>query len=357
MNGTRSDRRRWRRRMCSAGAGVALALLAAPAFAQPDLVVDGPAMASSWVVVDVPFSSSSCEVGEGCVGAPGIRRLLRFDMLTGNISQTDLTLGSPVGNPLFEFDTCEREYHFKGFSRYTLLDGAGQPAAPGHKSAICMTDSEQYLADPWVPTTSQFNCDNQGIQRGWADHYAASCACQWIDVTNVPAGDYVLQVEVNPDRVLVETDYSNNTASAPVTLPPTVGIPPRPDGRRVPGSPLRVSPATGGVAVDYDVATCPAPSYNLDYGTLNGAWSYAYAGAVCGLGPTGHAIVALPDPPVGQGTWFLVVGADPAASPAREGGHGFDSNGAERPLSGVGFCSVAVTQSGPTCGGSSLRAP
>jgi len=111
----------------------------------------------------------------------------------------------------------------------------------------------------------------------------------------------------------------------------------------------RRQPAGGGVHVDYDVATCPAPDYNLYYGALNGAWSYAYAGAACGLGTTGSAVVPLADPPVGQGTWFEVVGVDPTASPIREGGHGFDSNGAERPLSGVGFCSVAVTQSGPAC--------
>ena len=47
----------------------------------------------------------------------------------------------------------------------------------------------------------------------------------------------ILQVTVNPDRILAESNYSNNVSFVPVTLPPTAGIPPRPDGRRIPGCP------------------------------------------------------------------------------------------------------------------------
>jgi len=42
---------------------------------------------------------------------------------------------------------------------------------------------------------------------------------QWIDVTGLQAGDYVLEIEVNAERFFQETDYSNNSASIRVTLP------------------------------------------------------------------------------------------------------------------------------------------
>jgi len=326
-----------------------LALCATPLFAQADLVIDAPRMASSWFVEDDDFPSTSCALVEACVGAPGYRRLLKFDSLTGNISQTDVTLGSPVGNPLFEYSPCHQHYHLKGFSRYDLLDALGNLAAPGRKLASCVTDSQQYLSDPWVSPVPRYDCSFQGMQAGWADLYWAGLDCQWIDVTNVPAGHYTLQVTVNPDRILAESNYSNNVSSVQVTLPPTAGIPPRPDGRRIPGSPLLASPAGVSVRVDYDATTCPAPDYNLYYGTRSGTWAYSYTGAVCRIGTTGSAIVSLPDPAAGQVVWFLVVGTDPASSPVREGGAGFDSSNGERPLSGVGFCSVGRTQSGPTC--------
>src|SRR5204863_6216346 len=80
----------------------------------------------------------------------------------------------------------------------------------------------------------------------------AALDCQWIDVTNVPAGSYILQITVNPDRILAESNYSNNVSFVPVTLPPTAGIPPRPDGRRIPGSPLLASPAGEGSRVRFE---------------------------------------------------------------------------------------------------------
>ena len=341
-----------RRRTASSTAviGAVIALCSTPLFAQPDLVVDQSALASSWFVVDRGFTSSSCALVEECIGGPGVRRLLRFDTVMGNIAQTDLVLGDPAGDPRFIWSPCHGHYHFSGFSEYELLDLLGQPVAPGRKQAFCVGDSSPYVSAPWVPPGPLFYCAEQGLQRGWSDHYSAGVDCQWIDVTNVPPGDYVLRVTVNPEGSLTESDYTNNTSTTPVTLPAAEGLPPRPDGRRVPGMPLLARPAGARVQVDYDVTTCPAPDYNLYYGFRSDAWSYSYAGGFCQIGTSGSALVDLPDPAPGYMVWFLVVGVDPFSTPAREGGHGFDSSDHERPLSGVGICPVAQTQSAPVCG-------
>jgi hypothetical protein len=55
--------------------------------------------------------------------------------------------------------------------------------------------------------------------------YEADLPCQWIDVTDVPPGDYVLRATLNQPRpesalpVLVERDYDNNVVEVPVTIP------------------------------------------------------------------------------------------------------------------------------------------
>ena len=39
-----------------------------------------------------------------------------------------------------------------------------------------------------------FSCDNQGISPGCSDQYASHYDCQWIDITDLPDGDYWLTV-------------------------------------------------------------------------------------------------------------------------------------------------------------------
>jgi hypothetical protein len=63
-----------------------------------------------------------------------------------------------------------------------------------------------------------YDCENQGISSGWADEYEASLECQFIDVTGVPPGSYLLRVTVNPARQLVESDLSNNVTEIPVEV-------------------------------------------------------------------------------------------------------------------------------------------
>ena len=328
----------------AAGLTFSLTLGVAPVVAQMDLIVDQSRLASSWQVVDRTFTTSSCALVEQCIGGSGIRRLLRFDVMVANISQQAFVLGDPTSQPGFEFSPCHGHYHFQGFSEYQLLDAQGQQIVAGHKQAFCVLDTLRYLTAPWVPASSFYDCGFQGLQPGWADIYDRTLDCQWIDVTNVPAGNYVLRVVVNPQGILAEADYTNNSASVSVTLPAPAGLSHRPDGNRIPGAPLMVSKEGGSLRLQYDTTSCPAPDYNVFYGVRNGPWSYTYSGQVCGIGTSGSALVNLPDPAPGEALWFHIVGVDPAANPDREGGHGFDSAGNERPLRGTGRCSVGTTQ-------------
>ena len=70
-----------------------------------------------------------------------------------------------------------------------------------------------------LPHLGEIRFGFQGISAGWADVYDRSLDCQWIDITGVPSGRYVLQVEINPAHVIQENNYNNNTGQAEVTIP------------------------------------------------------------------------------------------------------------------------------------------
>ena len=43
--------------------------------------------------------------------------------------------------------------------------------------------------------------------------------CQWIDITGLEAGEYLLRVEINQYRQIAESSYLNNVAVIKINLP------------------------------------------------------------------------------------------------------------------------------------------
>ncbi len=149
---------------------------------------------------------------EGCITQPGTRRLLRFDTATANVGTADLFVGVPTAGVCFQFSECHQHYHFLGFSQYTLYQTDGTTvAATGHKQSFCLEDVEQYQAAPAPDPATPFSCTNQGLHVGWEDVYPNDIDCQWVDITGVPAGNYLLKVAVNTAGYLPESDYPRTT--------------------------------------------------------------------------------------------------------------------------------------------------
>jgi hypothetical protein len=182
--------------------------------ALPDMVLMENLMMGSIQIQDMSFDANSCEIMEGCVGAPGLRRLLRFTTITGNIGTGDLYFGPPESNPLFEYSTCHGHYHFSGYADYELRDN-NSVVVSGHKQAFCLLDTLQIT--PGAPGP-YYTCANQGIGAGWADSYPNFLPCQWIDITGLTPGAYTLRIRINPDMAFEETDYSNNQLDIPVNI-------------------------------------------------------------------------------------------------------------------------------------------
>ncbi|HRI67821.1 MAG TPA: lysyl oxidase family protein [Polyangium sp.] len=190
------------------------------AAAMPDLVLNKDRLSSEILFDSVDVSEASCSWIEQCVDCLGKRKMMRFSVEALNPGQATLTVPPPPERPdLFTFSDCHGHYHFLGFAAYSLLDKDGKTIATGRKQAYCMEDTEQIAFGPNIPCTKRYNCEEQGIQAGWSDLYGNTLDCQWLDVTDVPAGDYFLEVSLNPSHSFEEVSFTNTSARVPVTIP------------------------------------------------------------------------------------------------------------------------------------------
>ncbi|GAB5540660.1 MAG: hypothetical protein SangKO_004200 [Sandaracinaceae bacterium] len=188
-----------------------------------DVFVDARVIDGLYTIEEQTFAESDCAIAEGCVGGSRGRRLLRFEVATPNHGDADVFLGAApelgVSTPLFEWSACHAHHHFPGYADYELLTADGCCAVVrGRKQSFCLTDLLRDRPDMGAEEPA-YDCGYQGIQRGWRDVYAAGLDCQWLDITGVPSGEYVLRVRLNTDHALLESDYQNNEALVPVTIP------------------------------------------------------------------------------------------------------------------------------------------
>lgn len=185
-----------------------------------DLVLNAQRLKDEILFDEILVDEKSCAVAEGCVSGTGLRKLLRFSVEAVNQGQALLSVPPPPERPdLFQFSTCHGHYHFNGFATYALLDTEGNEVVQGRKQAYCMEDTVQFHQGPGVACEKNHDCANQGIQAGWSDLYGNALDCQWLDITDVPPGDYQITVSVNPNRAFEELSLDNNTATVDVTIP------------------------------------------------------------------------------------------------------------------------------------------
>lgn len=226
--------------LLAAGFAVAPALGAVPCpdpRGCPNLTTDAEAMTPFPSVGR--FTATHCAVVEGMV-APGTRALLRFNFVTPNHGPGDLVIGDPSERPdLYTWSPCHQHYHFNEYADYRLwtladwetwhayrlanpgetaaeaLDATGLSPVEGRKQGFCVAD----ILPRSTNLVMKYDCTaQQGLSVGWADAYFATLDGQWIDVTDVPPGVYVLEAEVNAERVFLETSYADNRGWTPVVI-------------------------------------------------------------------------------------------------------------------------------------------
>ena len=166
---------------------------------KPDLMVDPQRFVSQMEIVDRYFAPDDCAIAEEVVGGSGYRRLLRFDTVLMNRGDGDLVVGdrSDPNNPYapyFVFHQCHGHYHIRYFSIYELLTPDGKVVVAGTKQGFCFEDSFKYVDGG---KSHGYECGNQGITSGWGDWYYKQLVGQWIDITGVPEGNYIVRVSIN----------------------------------------------------------------------------------------------------------------------------------------------------------------
>lgn len=219
----------------------------------PDLIVRGDILSQQWVVRDEQIGNV-CSAEEGDI-TPGLRRILRFTVMTPNIGSADIHIGDPrahyeANDGLFELATCHAHFHFRHYALYELIDAQGN-VWKAAKRGFCMLDTDPnpaYYGRPpreWKYRScgSLTSPGNQGISAGWADTYRFTLAGQFFVLDGgdnqpvVPPGNYQIRITVNPPFVaqpgepcpnvdgdgfchqLPELSYANNTVTVPVYIP------------------------------------------------------------------------------------------------------------------------------------------
>ena len=222
----------------------------------PNLSVREDVLGSQWVVRDENISAAACSAIEGGV-TPGLRRLVRFTVMTPNTGNQDVFVGDPndhvaANDGLFEFASCHNHFHFRHYALYELVDPQTGQVWRAAKRGFCMldTDPNPVPVGGVPPREGKFrSCGavgipgNQGITAGWADTYRFTLAGQYFVLDGgdgqapVPPGDYIIRITVNPPFVakrneicpnvdskgfchqLPETNYDDNIGVTAITIP------------------------------------------------------------------------------------------------------------------------------------------
>uniref|UniRef100_A0A673W0E6 Lysyl oxidase homolog n=1 Tax=Salmo trutta TaxID=8032 RepID=A0A673W0E6_SALTR len=182
----------------------------------PDLVPDPYYIQAASYIQRVQMYALRCAGEENCLSRsayrPGVRdidyrTLLRFPQRVKNQGTADFLPVKPRHQ--WEWHSCHQHYHsMEAFSNYDLLDViTGRKVAEGHKASFCLEDTS---CDPGVRRRFACTAHTQGLGPGCYDTYNANIDCQWIDITDVPPGNYILKVTVNPTMQVQESDFSNN---------------------------------------------------------------------------------------------------------------------------------------------------
>ena len=243
--------------LASAGA----LLLAGPASAQdvpgpagqqlPDLEQEAPAglVLASGALDGRPrryvlgFRSAVRNVGLGPLVISGRRGSRRTPLMTATqrIQRADGAVDdvAGVGRLRYVVSPGHRHWHLLGFDRYRLRRASGgRTVRRDRKTGFCLGDRFRTLA-PLAGTalaTPAFtsNCGprqpsrlsvTEGISVGYGDDYTANLEGQYLTLSGLPAGRYVLAHEVNAGRRLRELSYANNAASLLLSLRWRRGMP------------------------------------------------------------------------------------------------------------------------------------
>jgi len=150
----------------------------------------------------------------------------------------------PGASLSYEHADGHQHVHLQKIARYSLVDPTGTaPVAPAQKVGFCLLDSDstrvdsanyRYGPNSCFPADHATNPDRpilpedsvqMGVSAGWRDVYEAGLTNQWVVVSDVQPGNYLLRAEIDPDGLVHEAVEANPPADRPLTIPGHVAQP------------------------------------------------------------------------------------------------------------------------------------
>jgi glucose/arabinose dehydrogenase len=229
------------------------------------------------------FASAVSNVGDGPLIINGHRPSADATSLVAD--QVIVRDGEPqevvpgVGEFRYVVSPDHRHWHLLGFDRYQLRRaGRRRAVVSDRKTGFCLGD--RYAASNRPPSapnepvyTSRCGLGDpgllgiqEGISVGYGDDYKANLEGQYLPLTGLRAGRYVLVHRANADRRLRELDYDNNAASLLLELRWLRGMPQVRVLKRCPGTDRcdrrpaarpRVTTVATGLEIPWEIAFLP----------------------------------------------------------------------------------------------------
>ncbi len=189
----------------------------------PDLMIQPPEQLTLKVVGEkrqLRFSTTFANQGQGPLEIIGLSdKNSGLTTATQVIKQTDGgNFGQLAGQIVFH--PAHDHWHLGDWAQYQLWSRLpnGQPdqlLAETKKMSFCIFDERFINRElPNAATKRQFlfDCDDerQGLSVGWSDRYRNTIEGQEMDISPVGDGTFIFRSIINPERRIIESDYSNN---------------------------------------------------------------------------------------------------------------------------------------------------
>jgi Lysyl oxidase len=209
----------------------------------PDLVQEVPSELEITVtgpparrVYRLGFRSAVSNIGRGPLVISGRRAGANVATMTADqvVERDGAPLGvvPDVGRLRYVVSPDHRHWHLLGFDRYQLRRAGRSVATVGdRKTGFCLGDRYRTIGrklrasrhDPVYTSRcglgeQQLMGIQEGISVGYGDDYSATLEGQYLRLTGLSSGRYVLVHRVNADRRLHELRYGNNAASLLIEL-------------------------------------------------------------------------------------------------------------------------------------------
>ncbi len=122
-------------------------------------------------------------------------------------------------------------WHVRDLEQYVLESQNGTTRRYGEKHGFCFWDNARYnLALPGAPTAAQYTSSNScgtsstnttvrmGLSIGWGDRYPATLVDQYINISNLPGGEYTVTATADWADWFDESDEGNNSTTARIRI-------------------------------------------------------------------------------------------------------------------------------------------